>query len=761
MLSLLVSGCFQLRAQECGCDIVKNPSPNQGIALNGIAAGSVVCLKAGHYYQVFIGQNTGTAANPIIIKNCGGAVTVGNSNLNNSPIKLNNSTHVKLLGNGDAAHEYGIKIVVSKDGFSGLKIEGKSSDLEIAHLEIANTGFAGIQENSGGQGGFINKNMTVHDNYIHNTGGEGMYLGQTDPAKTATEFTNISIYDNRLEDTGWDGMQVGRAQGARVYQNVIRRTGVKTTNNVQRKGLQIGEGTSGDFYRNWIEDPGAGGLIILGNDVKFYNNVLIGGGVFCTEPLPGFQYTRFLLANNTFYRTNGTVYETRNGKVQNLLINNLAYNNTSADNLIATLNNGNSTNPQPTITATTNLLVKDASLLGIQNASANDFRPTAASSAVDAGTNVSPYGIVVDYQGTPRPQGSAYDIGAYEFQGSSTPVSLWREAECASVGSNWQTNADPQASNGQYLVYPQGLARDVPPSNPADQVTFAVNVPQAASYYLLARIKAQDLSTNSFWVRVDNQPWIEWWEGMTLSPQFAWNLAPGGAFALAAGNHTVTFAYREDGTQLDKLALSTSSTLPSGPGGSAPACAAPGPVVTANAGDDRRVSANASVTLSGFGRGPNPFRGYLWQKLSGPSVTLTDANTANVVLTNLQVGTYRFRFTATDSEGNSGSDEMTLTVTGSSARTMAETSPDERLPSDVRWSVYPNPTHQQLVVHTPPSDQTGVLLLTTVSGRAVRRVVVPPGQDHHRLNVADLPGGVYLLRWQADHLRTTRIFIEH
>ena len=91
---------------------------------------------------------------------------------------------------------------------------------------------------------------------------------------------------------------------------------------------------------------------------------------------------------------------------------------------------------------------------------------------------------------------------------------------------------------------------------------------------------------------------------------------------------------------------------------------APASVVTANAGDDRSVSVNAAVTLSGIGKGPNPFRAYLWEKVSGPSVTMSKANTANLTLTNLQVGSYTFKFTATDSEGNSGFDEVKVTVTG-------------------------------------------------------------------------------------------------
>ena len=46
------------------------------------------------------------------------------------------------------------------------------------------------------------------------------------------------------------------------------------------------------------------------------------------------------------------------------------------------------------------------------NPSGNDFHLVASSPAVDKGTNV---GVTDDYDGTPRPQGSGYDIGVYEY----------------------------------------------------------------------------------------------------------------------------------------------------------------------------------------------------------------------------------------------------------------------------------------------------------------------------------------------------------
>jgi len=40
--------------------------------------------------------------------------------------------------------------------------------------------------------------------------------------------------------------------------------------------------------------------------------------------------------------------------------------------------------------------------------------PGAGSPAIDAGADVSAEGVTTDYDGDPRPQGAAYDIGVFE-----------------------------------------------------------------------------------------------------------------------------------------------------------------------------------------------------------------------------------------------------------------------------------------------------------------------------------------------------------
>jgi hypothetical protein len=69
------------------------------------------------------------------------------------------------------------------------------------------------------------------------------------------------------------------------------------------------------------------------------------------------------------------------------------------------------------------------------------------------------------------------------------------------------------------------------------------------------------------------------------------------------------------------------------------------------------------LILSGSGRDPDGnFRAFRWEKISGPDVNMTQANTANLRLTELQAGSYVFRFTVTDNDRAMDADEMQLRI---------------------------------------------------------------------------------------------------
>ncbi len=193
--------------------------------------------------------------------------------------------------------------------------------------------------------------------------------------------------------------------------------------------------------------------------------------------------------------------------------------------------------------------------------------------------------------------------------------------------------------------------------------------------------------------------------------------------------------------------------------------------VTVNAGSDKNVSVNSAISLSGSGKGPHPFRRYAWQKISGPSVQMNNQNTANLQLSNLQSGTYVFRFTATDSEGNSASDDVTLRVSGSNARLasgaknkVAGEAPADHLTPDAALLAFPNPADRSLTVRLPNGlAQSGVLVMTDLLGRVVRQLDRSLTSDSQQLQLdtSDLPQGTYLLKWQGDQSEAIKIMISH
>ena len=62
---------------------------------------------------------------------------------------------------------------------------------------------------------------------------------------------------------------------------------------------------------------------------------------------------------------------------------------------------------------------RDVDSSSFVDAAAHDYRLVATSPAVNAGTAIAE--VTVDRDGTPRPQGSAYDVGAYEFVAPAAP----------------------------------------------------------------------------------------------------------------------------------------------------------------------------------------------------------------------------------------------------------------------------------------------------------------------------------------------------
>ncbi|MEA1787736.1 PKD domain-containing protein, partial [Arenibacter sp. GZD96] len=87
----------------------------------------------------------------------------------------------------------------------------------------------------------------------------------------------------------------------------------------------------------------------------------------------------------------------------------------------------------------------------------------------------------------------------------------------------------------------------------------------------------------------------------------------------------------------------------------------------ANAGPDLQVNLPDDAFLIGSGTDPDggAIVSYQWTQESGPSLaTLTNESTSDLLASDLIEGTYVFRLTITDDEGDTAFDETTITVSG-------------------------------------------------------------------------------------------------
>ncbi|WP_196888974.1 T9SS type A sorting domain-containing protein [Aureivirga sp. CE67] len=459
---------IQLFSQDCNCDhTISNLSSTNFNVVNASSyqyePGDVFCIPAGDYQGIRLIGFEGTEENPLTIKNCGGEVTFSDSIYPGIDIK--NSKFLRFTGTGDENIEYGIHITSSPT--SGLAVASFTTDIEIDHIEIENVGFAGIiaktdptcsDPDTWRLSGFILKNLDVHHNYIHDTHGEGIYIGYTGGYKVVSTkqcdnvdvfghwLEDVSVHHNIFEDIGWDGIQLNlvRSNG-KVYNNTIINHGAQQQI-FQDFAMSIGGGKY-EIYNNYIRNEVEGKgmqLISVQSGTKVYNNILINpknDGIFihCRDELEDVNEGYYIL-NNTIinpekagvrfftaiqHSFNPDLVGTFQNTIPSYFINNAIINPGNEYEIGDTWKGVQENyldfdipetklNMQPNIL--TNTLTKIINDVGFEDVTNHVYKVSSSNSIlVDSGTNISSYGVNLDYDNIDRPQGNGYDIGAYEY----------------------------------------------------------------------------------------------------------------------------------------------------------------------------------------------------------------------------------------------------------------------------------------------------------------------------------------------------------
>jgi hypothetical protein len=222
---------------------------------------------------------------------------------------------------------------------------------------------------------------------------------------------------------------------------------------------------------------------------------------------------------------------------------------------------------------------------------ANNYGLVAGSAAVDAGVVVS--GVMTDRAGTSRPQGAAYDVGAYEWIPVVTSGDIVVHAgRHALVAGSWQVIPDPTAASEVRVSHPDAGAKVMGSQHPVHYFEVSVWVEAGKSYRLWLRGKAEANRTSNDSVFVQFSGSLNT-QGSALyrigsksaamvtlqecsaCPLSGWGwqdngdgvngLGPLVRFA-TTGNQTIRVQTREDGFSIDQIVLSPSTYLTIAPG---------------------------------------------------------------------------------------------------------------------------------------------------------------------------------------------------
>jgi len=279
--------------------------------------------------------------------------------------------YIVLLANSS------IKYLVFKD----LIIDGRRTSNETVYISTANhIRFTGCElKDSYFQGVLMPHPGSDYNEFINcNIHGHGHTVNLDHGIYCASRYNLIQGCD--IHDNAAYGVTVYNGYGERPDGNVIK--GNRFHHNAvlgSGGGIGVASSTGTLVYNNLVYSNRIGIEVAWGSPVgaKIYNNTVYGNvtGITMNSDSSG-----ALVKNNIVYQS-GSITNNGSGTVQ-------------ANNLVGS---GSTNNPQ------------------FVNAGSANFALQAGSPAIDHGTTLSE--VTTDFAGVSRPQGTAYDIGAYEFVG--------------------------------------------------------------------------------------------------------------------------------------------------------------------------------------------------------------------------------------------------------------------------------------------------------------------------------------------------------
>ncbi|MBX3308140.1 MAG: right-handed parallel beta-helix repeat-containing protein [Nitrospira sp.] len=338
--------------------------------------------------------------------------------------------------------------IVQNSGTKGLSICGDNWTVKNSNIEHGPNGGGALvlivpTADSAHEGSSAycpaSANITIQNNTIHDSVGELIYVGgagcsTTNSALSSTScngvpsHSNISILNNTLTNCGSRASQGDCIDMKGGLANVtIRGNNISNAGAVARAIVGQGTQTNGTnqniiIERNYIHDlPDVDDAAIAvvnswgtPNGYMIRNNIIDtvnGGGAIHVY---GTQSAGVKVFNNTIYNASGSCISSDSGSTLEVR-NNACLSNNSGGNQTALAGSTTSTNNAYSGSwgGTCTNCVPGLSTIAFKNSTGGDFTLVSGSLLTDVGASVTSFSD--DYIGTSRPQGTSWDIGAYEL----------------------------------------------------------------------------------------------------------------------------------------------------------------------------------------------------------------------------------------------------------------------------------------------------------------------------------------------------------
>lgn len=351
-------------------------------ALAVVRPGDTIALSPGTYEAVRIENLQGQADAPITIRGDRLAIFSSDRYDRQAAFWIEDSAHVILDG-----------LVVTRSlwGIMGERLQY----VTIRNCEAYDIGQEAIHVRD------RSHHLLIADNTIHDTGqrggdyaryGEGVYVGHGASGGEDDGTHHVLVHHNEIFRTASEGIDLKRG----LHDLIAEYNHLYDIDTRVRAAMNVMEGATGDEY----------GYIIRGN--RIHN---VSGHHYVTDG------TGIRIFGGGVQVYNNVVYDTRAYGIRSegdiggdrVIYNNTVFNGGSRGDIVddeggADLRNNIGSSAPHNIPSDAGLFV---------NAAAEDFRlRETASAAIDQGLSLE--AVPIDITGTPRPQGTGYDLGAYE-----------------------------------------------------------------------------------------------------------------------------------------------------------------------------------------------------------------------------------------------------------------------------------------------------------------------------------------------------------